>query len=205
MPNYRRVRVPGGTFFFTVNLLRRDRSLLVDHIAELRAAFRIARASRPFGIIAMVVLPEHLHCIWRLPPADAENAARWSRIKSEFSRRLPRDEGERCPASRVTRRERGVWQRRYWERVLRDERDLAAHVDYIHFNPVKHGLVARAGDWPHSTFHRYVRGGLLDANWGIAAPGASPMSASRSEAGGEAPRDIGASTSLPARNRRWAR
>jgi putative transposase len=168
MPNYRRVWVPGGTYFFTVNLLDRDRALLVEHIAGLRAAFRAATAARPFEIVAIVVLPDHLHCIWRLPEGDADYATRWRYIKASFARSVPRDE-PRSPQRRA-KRERGIWQRRYWERTLRDERDLRAHVDYIHFNPVKHGHVARVCDWPYSTFHRYVAAGILGTNWGDADP-----------------------------------
>jgi putative transposase len=163
MPNYRRAWVPGATCFFTVNLLERDRSLLVEHVDALRAAFRDARRARPFEVVAVVVLPDHLHCIWRLPPGDADNATRWRHIKSGFSRRLL--PGERRSMRRVAKGERGIWQRRYWERVLRDERDLVHHVDYIHFNPVKHGLVARVRDWPYSSFHRYVQAGLLAPDW----------------------------------------
>lgn len=167
MPNYRRLWVPGGTYFFTVNLLDRNGALLVQHIDPLRAAFRDARAARPFHLAAMVVLPEHLHCVWRLPAGDADNATRWRHIKALFSRSLT--DTERRSASRVGKRERGIWQRRFWERCLRDEHDLRAHVDYIHFNPVKHGLVTEVHHWPHSTFHRYVRSGLLAADWGAAA------------------------------------
>lgn len=164
MPNYRRVWVPGGTYFFTVNLLERRRTLLVEHVDALRAAFAAAQSVRPFVVIAAVVLPDHLHCLWRLPPEDADNATRWRHIKTAFSQRLPRQ--ERRSAVRVSRKERGIWQRRFWERLLRDERDVRHHVDYIHYNPVKHGYVERVVDWPHSSFHRYVRQGVLGADWG---------------------------------------
>jgi putative transposase len=163
MPNYRRVWVPGGTYFFTVNLLERRRTLLVDHVSALCDAFRTVRAARPFELIAIVVLPDHLHCIWRLPANDADNATRWRQIKTVFSQNLP--QLERRSAQRVRRKERGVWQRRYWERLLRDERDLRTHVDYIHFNPVKHRHVNRVADWPWSSFHRYVRMGMLPRDW----------------------------------------
>jgi putative transposase len=113
MPNYRRVWVPGGTYFFTVNLLERRRSLLVDHVDALRAAFAAAQSVRPFVMIAVVVLPDHLHCIWRLPPEDADNATRWRHIKTAFSQSVPRQ--ERRSERRVARKERGIWQRRYWE------------------------------------------------------------------------------------------
>lgn len=163
MSNYRRVRVPGGTYFFTVNLLERRRRLLVDRIGDLRAAFRAAQVARPFEVLAIVVLPDHLHCLWRLPPGDDDNANRWAQIKAGVSRRLPA--AERRSAARVARRERGIWQRRYWEHVIRDDDDLRRHIDYIHFNPVKHGHATRPLDWPHSSFHRWVARGDVAADW----------------------------------------
>lgn len=163
MSNYRRARIPGGTYFFTVNLLERNRRLLVDHIQLLRTAFGDAREARPFEVIAAVVLPDHLHGMWRLPPGDADNATRWAHIKSTFSRSLPTVE-HRSPR-RIAKAERGIWQRRYWKHLIRDERDLIAHVDYVHFNPVKHGHVERVAEWPCSTFHRFVARGDLPADW----------------------------------------
>jgi putative transposase len=173
MSRYRRVRVPGGTYFFTVNLQERRRTLLVDRIADLRAAFRKAHASRPFTVIAIVVLPDHLHCLWRLPPGDADNATRWRHIKSSFSRTIPRDEW--MTSRRRAKGERGVWQRRYWEHLVTDENDLQRHADYIHYNPVKHGYVARAADWPCSSIHRWIRAGHMTTDW--AAPVAADMAA----------------------------
>jgi putative transposase len=163
MPNYRRVRVPGGTFFFTVNLLERRRALLVDHIDALRSAFEDARKARPFTTIAIVVLPDHLHCVWRLPENDCDNATRWRQIKTAFVKAMPC--GERRSSRRELKGERGIWQRRYWEHLIRDERDFRSHIDYIHFNPVKHGHVSRVIDWPYSSFHRWVRNGQLPADW----------------------------------------
>jgi len=163
MTQYRRNFVPGGSFFFTVNLAERRLRLLTEHVDLLRKAFRSARTSHSFDIEAIVVLPDHLHAIWTLPPGDADFATRWRLIKSTFSRGLPR--GERISESRAAKGERGIWQRRYWEHTLRDERDLERHVDYIHYNPVKHGLVSRVQDWPHSSFHRYVRDGVYPADW----------------------------------------
>jgi len=116
--------------------------------------------------LAIVVLPDHLHCVWTLPEGDADNASRWAQIKSGFSRRLPA--GEWRSARRIARRERGIWQRRYWEHLVRDEEDLRRHVDYVHFNPIKHGHVARLADWPHSSFHRWVGAGVYAGNWGSA-------------------------------------
>jgi len=167
MTNYRRARVPGATYFFTVNLADRRSTLLVDRIDDLRDALRRVRARHHFAIDAMVVLPEHLHAVWTLPPGDADHSLRWRQAKSFFSRRIAPCEA-RCP-SRIAKGERGIWQRRYWEHLVRDEDDLQRHVDYIHSNPVKHGHVARAADWPHSTFHRFVADGRLPLDWGCAA------------------------------------
>ena len=164
MPNYVRVRVPGGTYFFTVNLLERRRRLLVEHVDALRAAFTETRRVRPFVIIGMVVLPDHLHCLWRLPDGDADNAGRWAQIKAGFSRRLP--PGERRSATRIAKRERGIWQRRFWEHLTTDEDDLQQHLDYIHFNPVKHGHAARAVDWPYSWVPPLGAGGAAPAGGG---------------------------------------
>jgi putative transposase len=163
MPNYRRVRVPGGTYFFTVNLLERRRSLLVERISDLRAAFLTAHRARPFEVIAIVVLPDHLYCLWRLPEGDTDNVNRWAQIKSGFSRRIPAV--ERRSAVRLARRERGIWQRRYWEHLIEDDDDLRHHVDYIHYNPVKHGHVRRVCDWPYTSFHRWVRDGRYPMDW----------------------------------------
>jgi putative transposase len=163
MPDYRRNRVPGGTYFFTVNLLDRRASTLVTHVAALRDAVRQERARRPFHIDAWVVLPDHMHCVWTLPEGDDDFPQRWRGIKMRFVRGLPVGE----PRSDVMARrgERGIWQRRYWEHTIRDERDYAAHVDYVHFNPVKHGYVEHPGAWEYSSFRRCVAMGLYPADW----------------------------------------
>jgi putative transposase len=163
MPRYIRSNSPGASYFFTVVLLERQRTLLTDHISSLRDAFRAVRSQRLFSIDAMVVLPEHLHCIWTLPPGDADFSNRWRLIKTRFSRSLP--SGEWLSPRRERKSERGMWQRRFWERLIRDEQDFAAHVDYIHYNPVRHGLVERVADWPYSSFHRYVQKGVFPENW----------------------------------------
>jgi putative transposase len=163
MPIYRRNFVAGAAYFFTVNLAERRLRLLTDNIALLRAAFRYTRLRHPFAIDAIVVLPDHLHTMWTLPEGDGDFAVRWQLIKGNFSRGLP--QGERVSASRLRKRERGIWQRRYWEHTLRDEDDVARHIDYIHFNPVKHGHVARVRDWPFSSFHRIVRLGIYPEDW----------------------------------------
>ena len=163
MPQYIRAHVPGGSFFFTVALLERKRDLLVSRIDLLRAAFREVRHRRPFHIDAIVVLPDHLHCIWTLPEGDADFSTRWRLIKTIFSWGIPSI--ERRSACRQARDERGIWQRRFWEHAIRDARDFEAHVNYIHFNPVKHGHVDRVVDWPHSSFHRFVREGRYPVDW----------------------------------------
>jgi putative transposase len=163
MTSYRRNFVPGGSYFFTVNLADRRLRLLTEHIELLRTAFRQVKTRHPFTIDATVVLPDHLHAIWTLPEADIDFATRWRLIKATFSRGLRRGEG--LSISRATKGERGIWQRRYWEHTLRDEGDLERHVDYIHFNPVKHGHMSRVRDWPHSTFHRMVKLGIYPEDW----------------------------------------
>ena len=163
MTEYRRNFVKGGSYFFTVTLAVRSQKLLVDHIDALREAFRHVKTEHPFVLDAMVVLPEHLHCIWTLPSGDANYPDRWRRIKAAFSRSLP-DRYPRSP-SKTLKGERGIWQRRYWEHTLRDEEDWQRHMDYIHYNPVKHQHVKQVADWPYSTFHRYVETGTYSRNW----------------------------------------
>ena len=160
---YRRSVVEGGTWFFTVNLADRAENLLVRNIDVLREVMKRVQLAHPFSVLAMVVLPEHLHTIWRLPPGDGDFPSRWSLVKAGFSRRI--EAGETVSASRRARRERGIWQRRYWEHQIRDETDLSRHVDYIHFNPVKHGWARAPAEWPYSSFHRYVTRGLLTSDW----------------------------------------
>ena len=165
MPDYRRVWHPGGRYFFTVNLLQRSgNDLLTRHIDILRAVVKSVPGRHPFRIHGWVVLPEHLHCVIELPPGDVDFAVRWRLIKLEFSKSLPATE-RRSPV-RQRRGERGIWQRRYWEHLLRDEADYRTHLDYVHFNPVKHGWVPRVRDWPYSTFHRLVEQGIYPLDWG---------------------------------------
>lgn len=157
MSNYRRPQVAGATIFFTVALAERGSDLLVRRVDVLRQAVAETRSERPFEIVEWVVMPDHLHCIWRLPEEDTDFAVRWRLIKARFSRRVPM--GVRR-ASHVVRGERGVWQRRYWERHVRDEADLAAARRYCWFNPVKHGFVARPEEWEWSSVHRAMRDGV---------------------------------------------
>lgn len=162
MPNYRRLRIAGGRYFFTVNLMQRRGPLrLTDHVDHLRQAVRQVRAARPFEIDAWVVLPDHLHAVWSLPADDDDFSTRWRLIKSAFSRALPKTETRvGCRAG-----ERGVWQRRFWEHALRDDADYVAHVHYVHFNPVKHGLADTPDAWPYSTFRACVARGLYSPTW----------------------------------------
>lgn len=143
MVRYRRSHAPGGSFFFTVTLRDRRSHLLVDHIETLRAAFRAAFSERSFTIDAIVVLPEHLHVVMTLPPEDADFSTRWREIKGYFSRALL---GSAIPIPRRSNGDLALWQSRFWEHTIRDEDDFARHVDYIHFNPVKHGLTTRVRD-----------------------------------------------------------
>jgi len=199
VPNYRRVRVPGGTFFSTVVTWERH-PIFADEAARtmLGNAFRAARAARPFTIDAVCLLPDYLHALWTLPDGDADYTTRWAQIKGRFSHdylsqkrvlsgqaptyggagpvlsgQAPTYAG-RVRAGRVeprrNRGEVGVWQKRFWEHRIRDEADLRRHVDYIHYNPVKHGYAGRPADWPLSSFHRYVRLGLYEATWGETEP-----------------------------------
>jgi putative transposase len=164
MSRYRRAKFEGGCFFFTVTLADRSSDLLVRNVERLRRMYKAAHERRPFETIAIVILPDHLHAIWTLPPGDADFSARWSLIKSGFSRGLVAD--AQPAASKLIKRERGLWQRRFWEHAIRDDAHLARHVDYIHYNPVKHGFVGRVRDWPYSSFHRYVAQDHLPADWG---------------------------------------
>jgi putative transposase len=164
MPDYRRWRVRGGTYFLTINLLERGSDLLVRHIDALREAVRRTRRDRPFHIDAWVVLPEHMHCIITLPTGDDDFSNRIKAMKIRFVRAVPAT--ERRSRTRVARRERGIWQRRFWEHVIRDDADYARHMDYVHYNPVKHGHVTAVRHWPFSTFHRLVEAGVYPRDWG---------------------------------------
>lgn len=151
MSNYRRVFVPGGEYFFTANLEDRSSDLLVRRIDDLRAAWSYVEARMPFETVAAVVLPDHLHCIWRLPPGDSDFPTRWRLLKAHFTRSVVKSGGTQ-PGRRAG--ERGIWQRRFWEHVIRDDRDRLAHVAYIHNNPVKHGYCSRVDEWEFSTWRR---------------------------------------------------
>jgi REP-associated tyrosine transposase len=162
MVRYRRNFVAGGRFFFTVTLAERTSQALTDHIAALRSAIGQTRASRPFAIDAAVVLPDHLHMVMTLPDGDADYSNRWRLIKRRFTEAVLH---ARAPVARHRNGEFALWQRRFWEHTIRNSSDFERHVDYIHFNPLKHGLVSRVRDWPFSSFHRFVRCGILPKDW----------------------------------------
>lgn len=167
---YRRAFIPGGSFFFTlVTEKRRPIFASSEAVDVLRQAFRTVKSNRPFELDAIVVLPDHLHCLWSLPLGDADFATRWRLIKTWFTKHCDpalRQEGNR---SRVVKGQRAIWQHRYWEHAIRDQTDFSRHVDYIHFNPVKHGHVLSAIDWPYSSFRRYVEAKIYPADWGRGA------------------------------------
>jgi len=176
MPEYRRAFEPGGTFYFTVVTLdRRPILCSSDAVAILRRAFADTRAGYPFTIDAAVVLPEHIHTIWTLPGGDPDFSTRWRMIKSRFSHAFVAAGGpEAAPnARRVRKAERGVWQHRFWEHVVRDEREFEALCDYIHYNPVKHGYATCPHAWPYSSFHQFVRNGRYSADWGCTCSAAT--------------------------------
>jgi len=163
MSNYRRVYLPGGTYFFTVVTHHRAPVFTSEErVAMLRQAFRKIMTIRPFTIDAMVVLPEHLHCIWQMPEGDADYSSRWREIKKVASRQI-------CSVTN-TRNEQMLWQRRFWEHAIRDQEDWRRHMDYIHYNPVKHGLVDHPGEWRWSSFGRAVSRGWYEPSWGATEP-----------------------------------
>jgi len=168
MSHYRRLVIPGASYFFTVVTYRR-RPILCDTPVRsaLRAAIETVRVQHPFVIDAWVLLPDHLHCIWTLPPDDADYSIRWNLIKRSVSLTCAEQyrRTDWMTVSKSKHRESTFWQRRFWEHGLRDDRDFFHHVDYIHFNPVKHGYVERVRDWPYSTFHRYVAHGVYPPDW----------------------------------------
>lgn len=168
MADYRRCYMPGGSFFFTVVTERRA-AILGNDLARdwLRAAFRDGRQRWPFRVDALVMLPDHLHAIWTLPLDDTDYSKRWGAIKKHFTQSWLAAGGNEqlLSDSRHRYRRRGVWQRRFWEHAPRDQRDFNIHYDDIHYNPVKHGYVARVADWPHSSFHRFVENGVYPSDW----------------------------------------
>jgi putative transposase len=169
--DYRRLYQPGWRYFFTV-VTEARRPLLIDHIERLREAFRLAASRYPFEIEAIVILPDHLHTLWRLPDGDADFSTRWMVIKRKFSAGLPAD---LVNASKSSKREKGVWQRRFWEHCIRDEGDWRRHLDYIHYNPVKHGYVSAPRDWLYGSFGRAAAKGWYSPDWATPIDGLDDM------------------------------
>lgn len=169
MADYRRWRVEGGTFFFTL-VAQSCYPLFADPLARqlLGAKIRECQGEWPFEINAIVLLPEHIHAMWTLPPGDSNYSMRWGWIKKEFTRSWLAAGGVEQPVSAARRKrgDRGVWQYRFWEHSIRDEDDFDRHFDYTHFNPRKHGHVDRPSDWPYSSIHRWIRAGVYEADWG---------------------------------------
>ena len=163
MPNYVRAKFEGGYYFFTVVAYHRAK-LFSTELARscLKQAIHKTQERLAYESVAFCLLPEHLHCVWKLPEGDANFSKRWSSIKGHFSREYLRSGGQQgqVPASRKRKGEACIWQRRFWEHRIRDEKDLQRHVDYIYYNPVKHGLVQQVEDWPWSTYHRFVKKGF---------------------------------------------
>lgn len=169
MPNYRRTRTTGGTYFFTVVTGERRKILTApESRLALRNAINTARLQYPFIVEAWVLFPEHLHCIWTLPEGDKDYSKRWGLIKAGFSKQMRKTlhDDARLTGSKQMHRETTIWQRRFWEHSIRDEEDFRQHMDYVHYNPLRHGLVTHVKDWPYSTFHRYAAMGVYPENWG---------------------------------------
>ena len=164
---YRRSSAKGAVFFFTVVTHKRRRFLCDEvNVALIRGAFQEVHQKHPFTVDAFVLLPDHLHCVWTLPEGDNDFSMRWRQIKAWFTKGCRDEFKEKQTATQLERGEQTVWQRRYWEHQIRNDNDFIKHVEYIHYNPVKHGLVRSPLAWPHSTFHRYVRQGIYPKDWG---------------------------------------
>ena len=169
MTDYRRSRVEGGTYFFTLVTYQGKPFLITPETRNiLHEAWMFVRKKHPFTTDAICLLPDHLHCIWTLPEGDADYSLRWKEIKRYFSHRYK----DKCTEpdvpnqSRKSKKELTIWQRRFWEHTIRDQMDLENHLNYIHYNPVKHGLVAKPMDWEWSSFHRFVGMGRYESDWG---------------------------------------
>ncbi|MES9942929.1 MAG: transposase [Candidatus Thiodiazotropha sp. 6PLUC2] len=173
MSNYRRSNMPGGTYFFTLVTHNRKPLFSTDRTRKiLHRAIADVKERRPFKVEAICLLPDHIHTVWRLPVGDSAYPQRWNEIKGIFTkhfRDISSDE-EKISQSRQRKGEGGLWQRRFWEHLIRDENDLKNHMDYLHFNPVKHRLVDQVVDWPWSSFHSYVKAGIYPVDWGGSLP-----------------------------------
>jgi putative transposase len=168
---YRRVYINGATYFFTLVTFQRlpifSSQPTIDLFYE---AIRYTASRMPFEIVAFVILPDHIHCIWTLPEGSSDYSTRWRLVKSYFTRNYNQHDNASVSASRSEKKEQEVWQRRFWEHWIRDETDLRHHVEYIHYNPIKHGYVRSLMEWKNSSFVNYVKDGLYPANWGEDAP-----------------------------------
>ena len=173
MPNYRRPLAPGATVFFTVVTFERKPMLTTELSRKiLRRVWKRVQTQHPFVVDAVCLLPDHLHCLWALPENDGDYSLRWSAIKGLFTKEYLNSAGQDGMRndSRKKRGEAAVWQRRFWEHTIRDEVDYCNHFDYIHYNPVKHGLVKQVKEWPWSSYFKYVRRGYYDVEWGNGQP-----------------------------------
>jgi len=167
MPDYRRAYLKGGTFFFTVVTYRRHPIFEAEPAIDLlRRCFKLVMIEYPFNIDAIVILPDHLHCIWTLPDNDFDFSVRWRRIKASFSRNYSGSTAGDISESMRKKKERGIWQRRFWEHRIREQEDFNRHCDYIHYNPVKHGLADSPAEWEYSSFRKFVENGLYPESWG---------------------------------------
>ncbi len=167
MPNFRRYYLKGGTYFFTVVTFNRHPILKeTTDINLLQQCFEIVNESLPFRIDALVILPDHLHTIWTLPDNDYDFSTRWKRIKAAFSKKVKDKTPLLLPESLALKKEKGIWQRRFWEHLIRDQEDFDKHCDYIHYNPVKHGLVKAPIEWKYSSFDQFVKRGFYENDWG---------------------------------------
>jgi putative transposase len=165
---YRRAYTKGGCYFFTVVTEKRQPLFLDDtNVNLLRDAFRAVMKKYPFVMDAVVILPDHLHCIWTLPANDADFSTRWRLIKTRFTKQCAYQYKQTPNANRIKKKQQAIWQHRYWEHQLRDERDVEQHIDYIHYNPVKHHYVNKASDWQYSSIHRYIKQGVIAEDWGV--------------------------------------
>ena len=165
---YRRANIEGGTYFFTVVTFKREKFLTQpDNVSLLREAFKVVMKKHPFIIDAFILLPDHLHCIWSLPENDNDFSNRWRLIKSYFSRNCNKKYKQKPSEVRKRKKEQAIWQRRFWEHLIRDDDDYKTHVEYIHYNPVKHNLAAAPIYWEYSSFHKYVQKGVYSKDWGV--------------------------------------
>jgi putative transposase len=167
MPDYHRVYVNGGTYFFTlITYMRYPIFKEETAIRLLKNCFQITMKKYLFYVDAIVIMPDHLHTIWTLPDGEFDFSVRWKQIKMTFSKRYSGNYSNKLTKSMINKKEKGIWQRRFWEHAIRSQEDFNKHCDYIHYNPVKHGLVNIPTEWEHSSFRKFVEKGLYDKDWG---------------------------------------